>query len=103
MLLAVALALLAAQVIAGVFLYRGAAARAEAEVVNALAFQMIGDVRDPRARWRERGDERRGGFAQRRRALALSLIEDGQRGRRVREPDRERLVGDILQLVGQRV
>ncbi|KLE34189.1 sensor histidine kinase [Aurantiacibacter luteus] len=100
MLLAVALALLAAQVIAGVFLYRAAAARAEAEVVNALAFQMIGDVRDPRARWRERGDERRGGFAQRRRALALSLIEDGLQGRRVRERDREQALADVLQSQG---
>ncbi|GGD60333.1 two-component sensor histidine kinase [Erythrobacter arachoides] len=100
MLLAVALALLVAQVIAGVFLYRAATAHGEAEVVNTLAFQLIADVRNPRSQWRAEADRRRGGFVERRRALAISLLDEGTRQRRERAPDREQALADVLRSQG---
>ncbi|MGB3166343.1 MAG: ATP-binding protein [Alteraurantiacibacter sp.] len=100
MLLAVGLALLAAQVIAGIFLYRATSARAEAEIVNGLAFQIIVDWRDPQGAYRGFPDRPRGPRRERRRQRAEALLEAALGNPSQRDPARERALGEVLDAQG---
>ena len=100
MLLAVGFALLVAQVIAGVFLYRAASARAEADVVNALAFQLAADWRNPQGAYRGFPDRPRGPRGERRRARALAALETALADPRVRDPARETALRQVLESQG---
>ena len=97
MLLAVGAALLVAQVIAGVFLYRAASARAEAEIVNALAFQLAADWRDPEGSYR--GFPRRPGpmRGERRRERAIGLLQGALTDNESRDPKREAALSSLLE------
>ena len=100
MLLAVGLALLAAQVIAGVFLYRAATARAEAAIVNGLAFQIIADWRDPQGAYRGFPDRPRGLRRERRRQRAEALLETALGDPAERDTEREQALMQVLDTQG---
>ncbi|RJY09409.1 sensor histidine kinase [Aurantiacibacter aquimixticola] len=87
MLLAVALALLVAQALSAVLLYRAEQQRSEAGIVNALAFQLIAEPR------RERGRER-----MRRRAVRTLENADIREGWRA--PGREAALRSVLEREG---
>ena len=98
MLLAVGLALLVAQGISGVLLYRGDQERREARVVNTLAFQLVagprgdrlGERRGPR---RVERRMRRGDFAERRRNRIAGFIANNAINR---APEIEAALRDVL-------
>lgn len=91
MLLAVALALLVAQSISATLIYRGDEQRREARLVNALAFQLVAEAREPRADEGPRTERgQRGERRQRRVAQILDAI-DGQR-----ETEREAALAAVL-------
>ena len=100
MLLAVAFALLVAQVIAGVFLYRAASARAEADVVNALAVRLAADWRNTEGAYRGFPDRPRGARRERRRERAEALLEGALRGAEERDGRREAALTELLEAQG---
>ena len=96
MLLAVALALFVAQAIAGVFLYRAASARMEADVVNALAFQFVADWRSPRGTYRGYPEPPRSERFERRRQRAVEMLEGALRDPAARDEGREAMLREVL-------
>ena len=95
MLLAVALALLVAQSLSAVLLYRAEQARNEFGAANALAFQLVAE---PRVNYRA-SEERRGHGGPMRRWRILRLQESAQNPLKPGEgshPRREKLLRDIL-------
>ena len=99
MLLSVALALLAAQLLSGILLYRAEHRRIESTLISQLAFQL---VRDPRINLR--GDNPRGGRrAERRRMRIERVLESPQLRGDMRDPEREAALRDVLQEQGVEV
>ncbi|RPF71575.1 sensor histidine kinase [Aurantiacibacter spongiae] len=96
MLLAVAMALFVAQTLAGVLLYRAAAARAEAEVVSALAFQLLSDNRTSGPSWRGFPERVREGRRERRRQRAILAIEAALYRPEMRDTGREAALRSVM-------
>ncbi|VVT01895.1 sensor histidine kinase [Erythrobacter sp. EC-HK427] len=91
MLLAVALALLVAQALSAVLLYRAQAQRAENEIVNGLAFQLVVETRADRP-GRLRGD--------RIRERVTAALQAPDIRRQFRDPAREAALREVLSAQG---
>lgn len=94
MLLAVAVALLVAQSISAVLLYRGQQQRAEADIVNGLAFQLIVETR------RDRPGRFRG---ERLRQRVIRAFETPAVREPMRDPDREAVLRRVLEEQGVQI
>lgn len=93
MLLAVALALLVAQILSGTLLFRAESQRRESAIINTLAFQLVAD---PRVSYRT-SPERRGGHRPRLRRLRIerlpvSPIHEGE----LNDAEREERLASVL-------
>lgn len=93
MLLSVALALLVAQVLAGVLLFRAEQRRQEFGLINGLAFQLVSE---PRITYRQQrpGEARR---EERRRQRLVDMFENPAIQRELRDPEREEALRGVLE------
>lgn len=96
MLLAVALALLVAQVLAAVLIFRAEQGRREAEVINSLAFQLVSDPRLDFRPQGARGQER----ADRRQLRIERILRSPQAAGEHRDPEREAALRTVLEEQG---
>ncbi|WP_245978713.1 ATP-binding protein [Aurantiacibacter xanthus] len=92
MLLAVALALLAAQTLSAVLIYRADHQRREAALISSLAFQLVSD---PRFEFRE-GRNGRGGHPGRRKIRMERTLESPLQNGELHDPEREAALKDVL-------
>ena len=93
MLLAVALALLVAQTLSAVLIYRADHQRREAALINSLAFQLVAD---PRFEFREGGRGDRRGHEGRRKVRIERALESPIARGELRDPHREEALRDVL-------
>ncbi|MFB0612147.1 sensor histidine kinase [Aurantiacibacter poecillastricola] len=96
MLLSVALALLVAQVLSGVLLFRAEQRRLESSLVSELAFQL---VRDPRVDVRD-DTTRNGQRGERRRLRIQRALESPVARGDLRDPERQSALRDVLEAQG---
>ncbi len=97
MLLSVALALLVAQVLSGVLLFRAEQRRLEGSLISQLAFQL---VRDPRVDLRDDGPRGEGRRGERRRLAIERALSSPQARGDLRDPEREEALRAVLQEQG---